>query len=178
MAKPRINIHVSREVNRLLDQAAKRPNVSKAAIVDAALAAFLSPEADDRRDAAIIRRLDRMDRRLNRLERDFTVIGETLALHIRYYLTVTPPLPEQDRQAAQALGKERFEYFIGQLAKRLAGGKSLVADVMEEFVAEDGDFFTSADFAGDRTASGDAPHSDENSPIRDGSDAGRAEIVQ
>ncbi len=178
MAKPRINIHVSRDVNRLLDQAAKRPNVSKAAIVDAALAAFLSPEADDRRDAAIIRRLDRMDRRLNRLERDFTVIGETLALHIRYYLTVTPPLPEQDRKAAQALGRERFEYFIEQLAKRLAGGKSLVADVMEEFVAEDGDFFTSADFAGVRTPSGDAPPLDEDGGCRDGSDVGAGEIVQ
>ncbi len=178
MAKPRINIHVSREVNRLLDQAAKRPNVSKAAIVDAALAAFLSPEADDRRDAAIIRRLDRIDRRINRLERDFTVIGETLALHVRYYLTVTPPLPEQDRQAAQALGKERFEYFIDQLAKRLAGGKSLVADVMEELVAEDGDFFTSADFADGQKSSDEPPPSDESSDSRNDGDANAGEIVQ
>ena len=178
MAKPRINIHVSPAVNRLLDQAAKRPNVSKAAIVDAALAAFLSPETDDRRDAAIIRRLDRMDRRLNRLERDFTVIGETLALHIRYYLTVTPPLPEQDRQAAQALGKERFDYFLGQLAKRLAGGKSLVAEVMEEFVAEEGDYFTSADFAGDRTQSGDAPSQGKASGSGDHGDVSAGESVQ
>lgn len=136
MAKPRINVHITREIWKQLDEVAKRPGVSKAAIVDAALAAFLSPEADDRRDAAIIKRLDRIDRRIDRVERDMTVGTETLALFIRYYLTVTPPMPEQDRQAAQALGRERFDYFIEQLAKRLASGKSLVTEMLDDIVPE------------------------------------------
>lgn len=140
MAKPRINVHITREVWKRLDDTTKRPGVSKAAVVDAALAAFLSPEADDRRDAAIIRRLDRIDRRLDALERDLVVTSETLALHIRYYLTVTPPLPEQDRSAAQALGRERFEYFVEQLAKRLGSGKSLVDDLLQAAQIEDEEF--------------------------------------
>ncbi|WP_298307361.1 CopG family transcriptional regulator [uncultured Erythrobacter sp.] len=137
MAKPRINVHITREVWRQLDDMTKRPGVSKAAIVDAALAAFLSPEADDRRDAAIIRRLDRLDRRLDAIERDLTVTAETLALHIRYHLTTIPPLPEQDRQAAQALGNERYEYFVGQVAKRLASGRTLQGELLSE-VEQDG----------------------------------------
>ena len=146
MAKPRINVHITQSVYRQLETVAKRPGVSKAAIVDAALAAFLSPEADDKRDGAIIRRLDRLDRWLDNLEQDMTVLGETLALHIRYDLTVTPPLPEQDRQAAQALGRERYDHFIGQVIKRLQSGKSLTRKVLEEFTPEAKDFFTAADF--------------------------------
>lgn len=140
MAKPRINVHITREIWKRLDEMAKRPGVSKAAIVDAALAAFLSPEADDRRDAAIIRRLDRMDRRIDRVERDLTVTAETLALYVRYYLTVTPPLPDQDREAAQALGRERFDYFIEQLAKRLVSRESFTSGILHDIGDDDIDF--------------------------------------
>lgn len=147
MAKPRINVHITREVWKQLDEMAKRPGVSKASIVDAALAAFLSPEADDRRDAAIIRRLDRTDRRLDRLERDLTVSAETLALYIRYYLTVTPPLSEQDQPAAQALGRERFDYFIEQLAKRLVSGKSLVTEVLGDRISDEADYIGEVEFS-------------------------------
>ncbi len=76
-----------------------------------------------------------------------TVTAETLALYIRYYLTVTPPLPEQDQRAAQALGRERFEYFIEQLAKRLASGKSLTAEVLDDVGPEQDHFASATDFA-------------------------------
>lgn len=122
MAKPRINVHISQSSWRTLDELARRPGVSKASIVDAALQAFFAPEADGRRDEVILRRLDRLNGRLDRLERDLNVNAETLALFIRYYMTMTPPLPEQERDTAQALGKERFEYFIEQVTRRLASG--------------------------------------------------------
>ncbi|MEM9761261.1 MAG: CopG family transcriptional regulator [Pseudomonadota bacterium] len=138
MAKPRINVHITREVWKRLDLATQRPGVTKAAIVDAALAAFLSPEAEERRDALILRRLDRVDQRAERLERDLTVTAETLALFVRYYLTMTPPLPEQDRRAAQALGRERFEGFLDQVTKRLATGSKLSAQVLVGDTDDDG----------------------------------------
>ncbi len=122
MAKPRINVHISQASWRTLDELARRPGVSKASIVDAALQAFFAPEMAERRDEVILRRLDRLNGRLDRLERDLNVNAETLALFIRYYMTMTPPLPEQEREAAQALGKERFEYFIEQVTRRLVSG--------------------------------------------------------
>lgn len=130
MRKPRINAYISHEVDKRLSEIAARPGVSKAAIVDAALAAFLSPDAEDRRDAVIIKRLDRIDGRLDRLERDLMITSETMALFIRYMLTVTPPVTDRDRQAMQAKGRERFAQFIDQVAKRLASGANLVADVV------------------------------------------------
>ena len=80
----------------------------------------------------------------------------TLALFVRYYLTITTPVPDTDQDAARALGKERFDYFVAQLAKRLAAGKSLVRDVLEEFEPSEADFFTSADLSDANGSDGEA----------------------
>lgn len=143
--KPRLNVHVAYELFEKVEITAKRPGVTKAAVIEAALMGFFSKEFDDQRDGALIRRLDRMTRQYDRLERDLSISTETLALYIRFFLTVTPPLPNTDQDAARALGKERFEYFISQLGRRLAGGKNMIRDVLEEISAEESDFFTEAE---------------------------------
>ena len=143
--KPRLNIHVTDDLFDKVETAAKRPGVTKAAIIEAALLGFFSKEFDDQRDGALIRRLDRLTRQYDRLERNLTITTETLALFVRFFLTVTPPLPDADQDAARALGKERFEYFTSQLARRLAGGKNMIKEVLEEITAEENDFFTEAE---------------------------------
>jgi predicted transcriptional regulator len=150
--KARLCVYLSDQVDQRLSVAARRPGASKSAIADAALAAFLSPERDDQRDAAIIRRLDRLSRQLDRLERDQTIVSESLALFVRYYLTITPPLPGGEQDAARALGKERFEFFVAQLGRRLAGGKSMIRDVLEEIAPSESDFFTEAEIDALRSA--------------------------
>ena len=140
--KPRLNVHVADALFEKVEIAAKRPGVTKAAVVEAALMGFFSKEFDDQRDGALIRRLDRLTRQYDRLERNFSITTETLALFVRFFLTVTPPLPNTDQDAARALGKERFDYFTTQLARRLAGGKNMIRDVLEEISAEETDFFT------------------------------------
>jgi len=140
--KPRLNVHVAHELFEKVEIAVKRPGITKAAVVEAALMGFFSKEFDDQRDGALIRRLDRMTRQYDRLERNLSITTETLALFIRFFLTVTPPLPNTDQDAARALGKERFDYFISQLGRRLAGGKNMIRDVLEETSAGESDFFT------------------------------------
>ena len=66
------------------------------------------------------------------LERDQNIQIETLALFIRYYLTVSTPVPEAHQEAARAQGKARFEQFVEQLGRHLLRGRSLVRDVVEE----------------------------------------------
>src|SRR3546814_18220515 len=60
--------------------------LSRAAIVEAAVASFLSPDGADRREAAFTRRLDRLSRQAQRMERDLGVTAETLALFVRFWL--------------------------------------------------------------------------------------------
>ncbi|GAB4531852.1 MAG: hypothetical protein Kow00133_20400 [Amphiplicatus sp.] len=121
MTKPRINIHVSEKAASLLAQAAAAPGASKASIVDAALLSLLAPKSDDREYAAILKRLDRMTRAMERLAGDAAAQTETLALYILYYLCITPPLPDGARAAAEALGRRRFNHFIAQVGDRLMG---------------------------------------------------------
>src|SRR3546814_16427946 len=99
-------------------------------IVAAALASWLSPDAADQREAAVAKRLDRLSRQAERLERDQNIQIETLALFIRYYLTVSTPVPEAHQEAARAQGKARFEQFVERLGRHLLRGPSLVRNVV------------------------------------------------
>lgn len=66
------------------------------------------------------------------MERDQNIQIETLALFIRYFLTISTPVPEAHKDAARACGKARFEQFVEQLGRHLLRGRSLVRDVVEE----------------------------------------------
>jgi len=46
---------------------------------------------------------------------------EALNRDFRYQLTVTAPLPEAD-QAARAIGRDRFQAFVDQVGRQIAGG--------------------------------------------------------
>lgn len=139
--KAKISVYLSDSVAQRLVLAARRPGANKSAIVDAALDRFLNPERDSAGDAALVRRLDRMTAQVGRVDRDLSIMAETVALYIRYYLTITPPLPSGDQDAARALGRERFEMFVAQVGKRVASGGRLVADVMERVSASKPDLF-------------------------------------
>jgi hypothetical protein len=108
-------------------------------IAEAAIASFLSPDTAERREAAIGKRLDQIDRRMMRLERDVGIAIETLAVFIRFWLTTTPALPEPAAQAARAKAGERYESFITALGRRLAKGPKLRQEMSEDMNSVDGD---------------------------------------
>ena len=91
-------------------------------IVNEALGSWLRRRATREVDDLLKVRLDRISRETAKCRRDIEVVIEALALFVRYQLTVTAPLPEADA-AALAAGNERFDRFIAQLGRQLAGGK-------------------------------------------------------
>ena len=132
MSQYRLNLFIPHEHAKRLDELAAKKGVSKSSIVAAALASWLSPDAGDQREAAIAKRLDRLTRQFEKLERDQNIEIETLALFVRYFLTVRTPVPEAHQEAASAQGKARFQQFVEQLGRHLMRGRSLVRDVVEE----------------------------------------------
>ena len=74
-------------------------------VAEAAIASFLSPDASERHEVTLARRLDRITRQMERLERDVGISVETVALFIRFWLMATPSLPEQIQAAARAKGR-------------------------------------------------------------------------
>ena len=132
MSRARLNLFIQPEHAKRLNELAIKKGVSKSSIIAAALASWLSPDAGDQRETAIAKRLDRLSRQFERLERDQNILIETMALYVRYYLTVSTPVPEAHQDAVRAQGKLRFAQFVEQLGRHLQRGRSLVRDVQEE----------------------------------------------
>ena len=120
------------ELSSKLADYATRKRVPQALVVETALASFLSPDGADRLEAALARRLDRMTRRIELLERHVTITNEAMAVFVRFWLTSTPPLPDTVLAAAQAKGRERYEGFVEALSRRLAHGRKFVDEVSRD----------------------------------------------
>jgi hypothetical protein len=131
MTKHRLCVNLATQVAEQLELAAKRPGASKSTIIHAALDRFLSVDRDLEAGTTIVRRLDRVGRQLDRIERDLSIVIETIGLHVRYHLSVTPRVADSEQEAARALGRDRFELFVAQVGRRLASGGRLVAEVLD-----------------------------------------------
>jgi len=129
MKKRQLSVYLDPKIMAQLTELADRKEQPKSLVAEAAIASFLTPDDADQREAAFARRLDLLTRQVERLERDLTIAVEALALFIRFWLTVTPSLPESAQTAAQAKGRERYESFLETLGRRLAKGQSLLREV-------------------------------------------------
>jgi predicted transcriptional regulator len=121
---------------KLVDYAARK-GATQSMVVEAALASYLSPDGADRLEAALARRLDRMSRQIERLERQVDISNEALALFVRFWLTSTPPLPDAAQPAAQAKGRVRYEGFVEALGRRLARGRKLADEIVRDVGAQE-----------------------------------------
>jgi len=130
--KSPVSVYLDPEIMTMLAEFAARRGQSRSMIAEAAIASFLSPDADERREAAVVKRLDQIDRRVSRLERDVGISVETLAVFVRFWLTSTPALPEPAAQAARAKASERYEAFVSALGRRLAMGPQLRQEISED----------------------------------------------
>lgn len=136
--KTQISVYLDPDVMTMLSDYAARRNQSQSLVAEAAIASFLSPDAADRREAAFAKRLDQLDRRLARTERDVGIGIETLAVFIRFWLATTPALPEPAAQAARAKAGERYDAFVTALGRRLAKGPRLRQEIPEDSLGEAG----------------------------------------
>jgi predicted transcriptional regulator len=133
-----MNVYFDPALLSQVEALALRRNVSKSAVIEAAVASFLSGDTSERLEAALSRRLDRLGRRVEGLDEDLAVLGETLSLFIRFWMTVTPSLPEAARDAARAKGAERFEGFLQSLGRKLATGDRFLREVSRDRPGEGG----------------------------------------
>lgn len=130
--RTRLNVYFPPALAKQVSELAIRKRISRSALVEAAVASYMSPDGSDRLEAAFARRLDRLSRQVERLERDTGMTTEALALFVRFWLSVTPPLPEEDQAAAQVKGRKRYEGFVETLGRRFASGKSLLDEIPED----------------------------------------------
>ena len=94
--RTRMNVYFAPDLLAQVEALALRRQVSKSAVVEAAVASFLSGDSSDRLEAAMSRRLDKLGREIHALDEDLAVLGETVSLFVNIWLSATPPLPESN----------------------------------------------------------------------------------
>ena len=130
--RTRMNVYFDPDLLAQVEALALRRQVSKSAIIEAAVASFLSGDTSDRLEAALSRRLDKLGREIHALDEDLAVLGETVSLFVNIWLAATPPLPESAQASARAKGAERFEGFMQTLGKRLATGDRFLKELSRD----------------------------------------------
>ena len=130
--RTRLNIYFDPALIPQIEAMALRRNVSKSAIVEAAVMSYLSGDADDQLEAAMSRRLDKLGRQIDTLDMDLAVLGETVAQFIHFWMTITPPRTGAAQSAARAKGAERFEGFMQNLGRRLATGDRFLKELSRD----------------------------------------------
>ena len=128
----RICLYLDPKLGSELESLGKKPGTTMTQIVSDALRAHLDGNGAEPVEQRFKQRLDRIGVQLNRIERDERVILESLALFIRYQLTISNPLPESQLAALQAQGNKRFQTFIDEVGRRLAKGTDFGAEISQK----------------------------------------------
>ena len=120
--KPRHNIYIDEETSAELEALAAKPGASKSAIITDAIRHYIRHRGAHVLDEALRIRLDRLTRENNLIRRDIDVLTESLAFFVRLYLTFNAHTPIPDK-ATRAVAQERYQKFVEQVGRRIAGGK-------------------------------------------------------
>jgi hypothetical protein len=144
MRKKRYTLYLSRPLARKFDEVARIRNGAKSALFEDALKHSLEPRPLPGVADGLARRFDELNKSAKTVERDVAIVTETLALFVKYFLTITPPLPMSEQEPARLLGNERFEVFVAEIGRRLATDQRLVSEVLETIALQNPDLFATA----------------------------------
>jgi len=129
--KPRHQFYLDTANQEELDRLSRQPGTTRSSIVNAALRAYFASRGAGELERMFRMRLDRMSESLDRMERNQHIALESFALFVRYELGVTPQLPPSEQAAAQAIGRDRFEHFMDQVGRRMAGDRRIAEDIVQ-----------------------------------------------
>jgi MFS family permease len=133
--KRKICVYVGEELVTQLAAAAGQRGATKSGLVGAALDHFLNVTGDQDGRPGVDERLAQMGRQLDQLTRELKFVCETVAMHARYHLTVTPALPDAAQSAACRIGAARFDEFVTQVARRVDQEKPLIRETLDRLDA-------------------------------------------
>ena len=132
--KPRHQFYLDEPNQEELDRLAAERGATRSAIVNAALKSYFAHRGASELERTFRIRLERMSEFLERLERNQHIALESFALFVHYELGITPQLPPAEQAAAQAVGRDRFQHFIEQVSRRMAGDRRIADEVIARAV--------------------------------------------
>ena len=107
---------------------------SESAVVEAALLKHLDLDSDAER---ILRRFDRLTRKIARVQREVEVNAEFMAVWAQMWLATTPLLAAAERDQGLRASAKRYEEMTAYVIKRLNGPKRLLTDILGQYSDDD-----------------------------------------
>ncbi|MCP3459698.1 hypothetical protein [Bradyrhizobium sp. CCGUVB23] len=124
----KLSVQLSETVFERLEAATGRLGAGKSTVVQAALERFLNQAP--RVEEMVHEAFHRIGDQIERLESELAIIAETVALHVRYHVTVTPPMPPSQQRDACVLGYRRFKALAEQVDRRVRSGRPLMRETI------------------------------------------------
>jgi hypothetical protein len=127
--RPRQVVHsrLDLEIFSRLKAYAARTGAEDSAVVNAALAQYLDKSSDT---ALILRRLDRMTRRMGRVQRELDGVAEFVTTWVQMWFAHTPQLTPEARKTAQQSAARRYAEMLDFIRKRITGPKRFLVDLL------------------------------------------------
>ena len=143
--KHRLIAYVGGELHSKVVAAGSKPGQSQSAIIEMALKAYFSLALDQVRESGMIRRQDDILRALARIERDQQAHMEMTDLIAWYELLFSPPMTDEQINAAVADTRKRHARFRKAVQNRLGPGRRLLGEALADAVFSEDDFVSVQD---------------------------------
>jgi hypothetical protein len=140
MKKARISPYIDKKTKEAMTVYAKRLKISESHLVELALNQFMAPDNPEKREQAMLRKFDQLNKTVRSIKRDNQISSEMLSSFVRLYLSCTSELPDSEKEAAARAGGARFDKFKTYMKERLRNNKIFGEELMEEITLEANDF--------------------------------------
>ena len=121
-----IHIVIPENLNAAVRELAAARRVPLRAIYEAAVAAYLSPSAQDHRDAMLARQLNRFSRGVESVDWNTKLLVAMMRYQIELDLSFLPePITEEERREVTEKGARRFDRFEQWLTRHLVDPDNL-----------------------------------------------------
>jgi hypothetical protein len=136
-----IHIRISNTLAIGVRELAAARRVPIKAIYEAAIAAYLSPGAQDQRDAMLARQLNRFSRGVESVDWNAKLLVAMMRYQIELDLSFLPePVTDEERKIVTEKGARRFDRFEQWLMRHLADPESLYSRLQGRMTPTADDF--------------------------------------
>jgi hypothetical protein len=141
-----VYIRIPENLHRLVQEMAAARRVPLQAIYEAAVSAYMSPGAQDQRDAMLARQLNRLSRGVESVDWNTKLLVAMMRYQVELDLSFLPePVTDEERKIVTEKGVRRFDRFEQWLMRHLVDPESLYSRLRTQVTPTEEDFETKTD---------------------------------
>lgn len=129
--RSRINADLPADLRVRLDAHCAAIGIYNRAVIEKSLRQYLDGTSDM---TLLYRRIDRINRSLNRLAQQLELQGQFLCEFVQLWLHNTPPLPQPDQQATRRQAASAYRRLLDRTAASMSSGKTFIDELPKDLL--------------------------------------------